>query len=52
MDGEGNLYYENARKAEPRLLGLMIVVAAVIYLGMRSKRYLLTWYEMRLQRHE
>lgn len=52
VDGEGNLYYENARKAEPRLLGLMIVAAAVIYLGMRSKRRLLTWYETRLPRHE
>lgn len=52
VDGEGNLYYENARKAEPRLLGLMIFVAAVIYLGTWSKRCLLTWYEARLQRHE
>lgn len=52
MDGDGNLYYENARNAEPRLLGLMIFVAAVIYLGMWAKRFLLTWYEMRLRRQD
>lgn len=52
VDGEGNLYYENARKAEPLLLGLMIFAAVVICLGTWSKRCLLTWYEMRLQRHE
>ena len=49
MSGEGNLYYANARAAEHWVLGLLLFTVAVIYLGMRTKRGLLTWYETRLR---
>lgn len=49
MSGEGNLYYANARDAEHWVLGLLLFTVAVIYLGMRTKRGLLTWYEARLR---
>ena len=52
MSGEGNLYYSNARDAEHWVLGLLLFTAAVIYLGMLTKRVLLTWYETRLRRQE
>lgn len=52
MSGEGNLYYTNARDAEHWVLGLLLFTAAVIYLGMWTKRGLLTWYETRLRRQE
>ena len=52
MSGEGNLYYANARDAEHWVLGLLLFAAAVIYLGMRTKRVLLTWYETHLRRQE
>ena len=52
MSDEGNLYYANARDAEHWVLGLLLFAAAVIYLGMRTKRVLLTWYETHLRRQE
>ena len=52
MSTEGNLYYENARNADHRVLGLLLFTVAVIYLGMRTKRVLLTWYETRLRQNE
>lgn len=52
MSVDGNLYYENARNADHWALGLLLFTVAVIYLGMRTKRVLLTWYEARLRKHE
>ncbi len=52
MSVEGNLYYENARDADHWVLGLLLFTVAVIYLGMRTKRVLLTWYETRLRQNE
>ena len=52
MSVDGNLYYENARSADHWVLGLLLFTMAVIYLGMRTKRVLLTWYETRLRRQE
>ncbi len=52
MGVDGNLYYENAGNADRRLLGLVIFAGAVIWLGMRTKRRLLTWYEMRLRTYD
>ena len=52
MSDDGNLYYANARDAEHGVLGLLLFAAAVIYLGMRTKRVLLTWYETRLRNQE
>ena len=52
MSTDGNLYYENARSADHWALGLMLFAVAVIYLGMRTKRVLLTWYETRLHKQE
>ncbi len=48
MSVDGNLYYANARHRDLWLLGLVIFAGAVIWLGMRVKRALLTWYESRL----
>lgn len=52
MSDDGNLYYLNARNADNRVLALLMFVVVVIYLGMRTKRVLLTWYEARLRKHE
>ena len=52
MSDDGNLYYENARNADNSVLGLLLFCVAVIYLGMWTKRVLLTWYETRLRRQE
>lgn len=52
MSDDGNLYYENARSADNWVLGLLLFCAVVIYLGMRTKRGLLTWYETRLRNQE
>ncbi len=52
MSADGNLYYENARNADRWALGLASLTVAVMYLGMRTKRELLTWYETRLRKHE
>ena len=52
MSADGNLYYENARNADRWVLGLLIFAGVVIYLGMWTKRVLLTWYETRLGKHE
>ncbi len=52
MSTEGNLYYENLRSADHWVLGLLLFTVAVIYLGMRTKRVLLTWYETRLRQNE
>ncbi len=52
MSVDGNLYYENADQADRRLLGLLIFAGVVIYLGMRAKRHLLTWYETRLRKNQ
>ena len=52
MGVDGNLYYANARNADLRLLGIFIFVGAVIWLGMRAKRRLLTWYELRLRKNQ
>lgn len=52
MSTDGNLYYENARNADHWALGLLLFAVGVIYLGMRTKRVLLTWYEARLRKHE
>jgi len=52
MSTDGNLYYENARNADHWVLGLLLFAVAVIYLGMRTKRVLLTWYETHLRRQE
>lgn len=52
MSVDGNLYYENARNADHWVLGLLLFTVGVIYLGMRTKRGLLTWYETRLRQHE
>ncbi len=50
MSVDGNLYYENARNADPWVLGLLIFTGVVIYLGMWTKRVLLNWYETRLRK--
>ncbi|MDE0144246.1 MAG: hypothetical protein OXI53_00560 [Nitrospira sp.] len=50
MSDDGNLYYENARNADHWVLGLLLFAVGVIYLGMRTKRVLLTWYETHLRR--
>ncbi len=50
MSDDGNLYYENARNADHWVLGLSLFAVAVIYLGMRTKCVLLTWYETHLRR--
>ena len=52
MSVEGNLYYENARNADQWALGLLLFTVAVIFLGMWTKRVLLTWYETRLRQHK
>ena len=52
MSDDGNLYYENARTADNSVLGLLLFCVAVIYLGMWTKRVLLTWYETRLRQQE
>ena len=52
MSDDGNLYYQNARNADNQVLVLLMFVVAVIYLGMRTKRVLLTWYEARLRKQE
>lgn len=52
MSDDGNLYYENARNADNSVLGLLLFCVAVIYLGMWTKRVLLTWYETRLRQQE
>ena len=52
MSVDGNLYYENARNADNWVLGLLLFTVAVIYLGMRTKRGLLIWYETRLREQE
>ncbi len=52
MSVDGDLYYENARNADHWVLGLLLFTGVVIYLGMWTKRVLLTWYETRLRNHE
>ncbi len=52
MSVDGNLYYTNAGHADRLLLGLLIFAGAVIYLGMRTKRRLLTWYETHLRENQ
>ena len=52
MSDDGNLYYENARNADHWVLVLLLFAVAIIYLGMRTKRVLLTWYETRLRKYE
>lgn len=52
MSADGNLYYENARNADYWALGLLLFAGIVIYLGMWTKRALLTWYEAHLRNHE
>ncbi len=48
MGADGNLYYENARKADRQLLALLAFTFLVIFSGMRLKRFLITWYRLRL----
>lgn len=48
MGSDGNLYYQNARNADHQLLGLLAFVVVVIFSGMRLKRFLITWYQLRL----
>jgi len=48
MGADGNLYYQNARNADYQMLGLLGFTVMVIYAGMRLKRFLLHWYELRL----
>jgi len=45
---DGNLYYPNARKSDHQLLGLLAFAVVVIFLGMRVKRFLIDWYQLRL----
>ena len=49
MGSDGNLYYENARKADHRLLALLAFTIVVICSGMWLKHYLITWYKTRLR---
>ena len=49
MGADGDLYYQNARNADHRLLTLLAFTVVVIYSGMRLKRFLLTWYQLQLQ---
>ena len=49
MGRDGNLYYTNARNAETQLLGLVFFAVVVIFSGVRLKRFLLNWYQHRLQ---
>jgi len=48
MGADGNLYYQNARNADYQMLGLLGFVMVVIFAGMRLKRSLLNWYQLRL----
>lgn len=48
MGADGNLYYQNARNADYHMLGLLGFVVVVIFAGMRLKRSLLNWYQLRL----
>ena len=48
MGVSGNLYYQNARKTDRHLLGLLAFTVVVIVLGMWAKRFLLKWYQLRL----
>ena len=49
MGPDGNLYYQNARNADLQLLALLVFTIAVIFSGMRLKRFLITWYQLQLQ---
>ena len=49
MGPDGNLYYQNARNADLQLLALLAFTIAVIFSGMRLKRFLMTWYQLQLQ---
>ena len=49
MGPDGNLYYQNARNADLQLLVLLVFTIAVIFSGMRLKRFLITWYQLQLQ---
>ncbi len=48
MGADGNLYYPNARNADHQILGLLGFTVVVIFAGMRLKRFLLNWYQLRL----
>jgi len=48
MGSDGNLYYQNARKAQHQLLGLLAFTIVVIFSGMRLKRFLIKWYQLRV----
>jgi len=48
MGADGNLFYQNARKRDHQLLGLLAFSVVVIVSGMRLKRFLITWYQLRL----
>lgn len=48
MGADGNLYYSNARNADHQMLGLLAFTVMVVFAGMRLKRFLLHWYELRL----
>ena len=48
MGVDGDLYYPNARKSDHQLLGLLAFAVVVIFIGMRVKRFLIDWYQLRL----
>ncbi|MFB3109403.1 MAG: hypothetical protein ACE1ZE_08585 [Candidatus Binatia bacterium] len=52
MGGDGNLYYENDRKGDFRLLALLVFVGVVIFSGVRVKPFLIARYRRRLSEIE
>ncbi len=52
MGDDGNLYYENDRKGDFRLLALVVFVGVVIFSGVRVKPFLIARYRRRLSEIE
>ena len=50
MGADGQLYYRTHQWQNFRLLGLLVFVIVVIGSGMWAKRFLISWYQLQLQR--